>query len=73
MKDTPAQLDRKEVLRIKLQAKTAEHKALDAEIEALHEAVNPDALTLQRLKRQKLALKDEIQRIEDEITPDIIA
>lgn len=71
--DRPAQLDRKDVLRIKLQAKSAEHKALDAEIEALHDEINSDALLLQRLKRQKLALKDEIQRLEDDITPDIIA
>ena len=32
-----------------------------------------DPLTLRRLKKRKLMLKDEIQRISDEITPDIIA
>ena len=26
-----------------------------------------------RLKRKKLALKDEIQRLKDQLTPDIIA
>lgn len=31
------------------------------------------SLTLGRLKRQKLALKDQIARLEDELTPDIIA
>ena len=40
---------------------------------ALQEAVNPDQLTLRRLKKQKLALKDRISAIEDELTPDIIA
>jgi hypothetical protein len=30
-------------------------------------------LTLRRLKKQKLSLKDAITRIEDELTPDIIA
>jgi hypothetical protein len=30
-------------------------------------------LTLQRLKRQKLALKDKIAVLEDRVTPDIIA
>jgi hypothetical protein len=32
-----------------------------------------DQLTLRRLKKRKLNLKDEITRISDEITPDIIA
>ena len=31
------------------------------------------SLTLGRLKRQKLALKDQIARLEDDLTPDIIA
>ena len=31
------------------------------------------SLTLQRLKKQKLSLKDRIARLEDELTPDIIA
>jgi hypothetical protein len=35
--------------------------------------VNPDQLTLRRLKKQKLSLKDRIAAIEDELTPDIIA
>jgi hypothetical protein len=33
----------------------------------------PDMLLIGRLKRKKLALKDEITRIEDQLTPDIIA
>jgi hypothetical protein len=32
-----------------------------------------DQLRLVRLKKQKLALKDQIARIEDQLTPDIIA
>ena len=31
------------------------------------------SLTLGRMKKQKLALKDHIARLEDELTPDIIA
>ena len=34
---------------------------------------HPDQLTLRRLKKQKLALKDTITRIEDQLIPDIIA
>lgn len=67
------QMDRIEVLRIKLQQLRQEHRDLDEAIHALHERGRSDALTLQRLKRQKLALKDQIAQIEDQITPDIIA
>lgn len=51
-----------------------EHRELDARIAALI-AQSPvgGALEIQRLKRQKLALKDRIARLEDMATPDIIA
>lgn len=66
-------MDRKEVLRIELATLRQEHEDLDHAIDALHSTVNPDQLRLQRMKRQKLALKDKIRQLEDEITPDIIA
>lgn len=66
-------LNRNEVLRIELATLRQEHEDLDHAIDALHGTVNPDQLRLQRMKRQKLALKDQIRRLEDEITPDIIA
>jgi hypothetical protein len=69
----PPQLDRTDVLLIKLETLKQEHRDLDEAIHALHEKGRVDVLTLQRLKRQKLCLKDEIYRLEDEITPDIIA
>jgi hypothetical protein len=50
-----------------------EHRDLDAAIEALHLSPAPDLLRLQRLKKRKLALRDRIAFIEDQITPDIIA
>jgi hypothetical protein len=52
---------------------TREHRDLDEAIGALEERPLPDQLTLRRLKKRKLALKDAISRIEDELTPDIIA
>lgn len=67
------QMPREEVLQIKLEQLRQEHRDLDEAIHALHERGRVDALTLQRLKRQKLALKDQIARIEDQLTPDIIA
>ena len=51
----------------------AEHRRLDQEIEMLRMTGNYDQLELARMKKKKLALKDEIQLITDRIIPDIIA
>ncbi len=67
------QMEPVEVLRIKLQILQQEHRDLDAAIAALDQAGRADPLTLRRLKKQKLSLKDRIARLSDEITPDIIA
>ena len=50
-----------------------EHKDLDDAIQALEERYQPDMLQIARLKKKKLILKDEIGRLEDLLTPDIIA
>ncbi|GAB5448289.1 YdcH family protein [Gymnodinialimonas sp.] len=71
--NAPSEMSHEDVLRVKLEVLKREHRDLDAAIDALQEAVNPDQLTLKRLKTQKLKLKDAIARIEDELTPDIIA
>jgi hypothetical protein len=67
------ELDSAEVLRIKLEVLRREHRDLDAAIQALEAQMRPDQLMLRRLKKQKLALKDQIARIEDGLIPDIIA
>ena len=51
----------------------AEHRRLDEEIELLRSSGNCDQLELARMKKRKLALKDEIQVLTDRIIPDIIA
>ena len=51
----------------------AEHRRLDGEIELLRISGNCDQLELARMKKRKLALKDEIQLLSDRIVPDIIA
>ena len=51
----------------------AEHRRLDGEIELLRASGNCDQLELARMKKRKLALKDEIQQLSDRIIPDIIA
>lgn len=67
------QMDHTEFLKVELQNLVQEHRDLDDAIAALHEEGRADPLTIQRLKKKKLALKDKIARIEDELTPDIIA
>ena len=51
----------------------AEHRSLDERIRFLSSEPTGDQLELARLKRQKLMLKDEIQRLLDSSVPDIIA
>lgn len=50
-----------------------EHRDLDAAIAALQAAAVVDQLQMQRLKKRKLLLRDRISKLEDQITPDIIA
>ena len=66
-------MDRKDVLKQKLAILKEEHRDLDVAIRAIEESRLPDQLALKRLKRKKLGLKDEIARIDDDLTPDIIA
>ena len=51
----------------------AEHRDLDAEIIALESAGSTDLFTIRRLKKRKLALKDHMTAVEDQLFPDIIA
>ena len=71
--NAPSELSFEEMLRIRLEVLRLEHRDLDQAIHALEETGRPDQLTLRRLKRQKLALKDQMVRIEDQLIPDIIA
>ena len=59
--------------RAKLAQLTQEHRDLDAAIDALHASGNADLLSLSRLKKRKLQLKDEITEINNGLLPDIIA
>ena len=66
-------LKTEEVLQIELEVLKQEHRDLDEAVKALEERGILDQLTVQRLKKKKLALKDKIAIIEDRLTPDIIA
>lgn len=71
--NAPTELNFEEMLRIRLEVLRREHRDLDEAIHALEISGRPDQLTLRRLKKQKLALKDQIVKIEDQLIPDIIA
>ena len=71
--NTSKQMGHLEVLRVELEVLRREHRDLDDAIHALEDSGRADQLRLRRLKKQKLALRDKIARIEDELTPDIIA
>jgi len=70
---TSARMEHLDVLRVELATLQREHRDLDDAIAALDLEGRADPLALRRLKKRKLALKDQIARIEDELTPDIIA
>jgi len=62
-----------EVLRRKLELLKVEHRDLDDVIARITEQRPFDQLQIQRLKKRKLMLKDQISKIESELLPDIIA
>ncbi len=68
-----SEMNFEDMLQIRLEVLRSEHRDLDAAIHALQESGRPDQLTLRRLKKQKLSLKDQIVMIEDKLIPDIIA
>ena len=62
-----------ELLRLKLAELKLEHRDLDDVITRLTERASYDQLQLQRLKKRKLILKDQITRTKAMLHPDIIA
>ena len=65
-------LDERE-LREELVKLRAEHRDLDDEIVTLEAAGTAEQLLVKRLKKRKLAIKDRISVVEDQLLPDIIA
>lgn len=65
--------DEMERLRARLATLKEEHRDLDEVIARLLERAPFDQLQLQRLKKRKLMLKDEIKFVEARLHPDIIA
>ncbi|PCI50555.1 MAG: DUF465 domain-containing protein [Alphaproteobacteria bacterium] len=57
----------------KIQQLIIQHRDLDMAIDALIESGKSDVIQIQRLKKQKLYLRDRIARMENDLLPDIIA
>jgi hypothetical protein len=66
-------MNEQEILQQKLASLRIEHRDLDDVIARIGEQAPYDQLQLQRLKKRKLALKDQIARMESRLLPDIIA
>ena len=60
-------------LKEKLNELINQHSELDDAIERINEIIPFDQVKLQRLKKRKLVLKDEIKKLNSQILPDIIA
>lgn len=61
------------LLRERLSELRAQHRDLDRQIAEIELAAAHDQITMKRLKKQKLVLKDQISNLEDRLFPDIIA
>ena len=72
MAEDMSEAERAEVM-AEIELLRQEHRDLDAAIDALQDTGAPDQLQIQRLKKRKLILRDRISRLEDMLTPDIIA
>ena len=66
-------MDEQDALHRRLEELKVEHRDLDDAIAHLADTLPFDQIKLQRLKKRKLALKDEIALLEDQLLPDIIA
>jgi hypothetical protein len=60
-------------LRAKLEELRTEHRDLDEAIQAMSETAPFNQLQIQRMKKRKLVLKDQITKLESQLLPDIIA
>lgn len=60
-------------IRCRLAELQTEHRDLDEVIARLAHTGNVDQLMMQRMKKRKLALKDLVAQLENQLIPDIIA
>ena len=73
MNDDELSAEAEGALRGRLAELRQEHQDLDDSIRALEAGARHDQIQIARLKKKKLILRDQIERLEDQLTPDIIA
>ena len=73
MDDEPLAPAEEARIRAQIAALHEEHQDLDDAVRALESLPMPDQLQIARLKKKKLTLRDQIAKLEDKLTPDIIA
>ena len=73
MDDEPLAPAEEARIRSQIAALREEHQDLDDAVRALESLPMPDQLQIARLKKKKLTLRDQIAKLEDKLTPDIIA
>lgn len=66
-------MEDQEAMHQRLEELKLEHRDLDDAIARVADNPPYDQIKIQRLKKRKLVLKDEIGRLEDQLLPDIIA
>jgi len=72
--DPPDNVDRELFSNVeKLRQLRIEHRDLDEVISRLSLDLNVDELQVKRLKKRKLVLRDQIERLQSELIPDLNA
>ena len=66
-------MDQQEILKLQLEKLAKEHRELDELINQMMNASIVDQVAIKRLKKRKLLLKDQIEKIKSIFLPDIIA
>lgn len=66
-------MDHHQELKYKLAKLQMEHRDMEYSIEREAHSSSPDQLLLQRLKKRKLQIKEQITKAESELLPNIIA
>jgi hypothetical protein len=73
MHDDELDSETEEAIRLGLAQLRQAHQDLDAAVAALESRPQPDQLQIARLKKKKLILRDQIAKLDNRLTPDIIA
>ncbi len=73
MQDDELDSETEQAIRLGLAQLRQAHEDLDAAVAALESGAQPDQLRIARLKKKKLILRDQIAKLDNRLTPDIIA